>query len=54
MILPTPEYDPLFAPLDVDGVPFREKMIRWIEENCGVDVSGEIRSAADPLERIAA
>lgn len=29
MIIPTPEFDPLFAN---DGAPFRNKMIRWIEE----------------------
>ena len=29
MIIPTPEFDPLFAD---DGMPFRDKMIRWIEE----------------------
>jgi len=28
MILPTPEFDPMFAD---DGVPFREKMIRCIQ-----------------------
>lgn len=27
MIVPTPEYDPMFAR---DGVPFREKMIQYI------------------------
>ena len=29
MIIPTPEYDPLFAN---DGVPFREKMKAYIRE----------------------
>lgn len=28
MILPTPEFDPMFAE---DGVPFRDKMIRYIQ-----------------------
>lgn len=28
MILPTPEFDPMFAQ---DGIPFREKMIRYIQ-----------------------
>jgi hypothetical protein len=28
MILPTPEYDPMFAN---DGVPFRTKMVQYIE-----------------------
>lgn len=28
MIIPTPEFDPMFAD---DGVPFREKMIAYIE-----------------------
>ena len=28
MILPTPDFDPMFA---YDGVPFREKMIRYIQ-----------------------
>lgn len=28
MIIPTPDFDPLFAK---DGTPFRDKMIRWIE-----------------------
>ena len=30
MIIPTAEYDPMFAE---DGVPFREKMLRYIERN---------------------
>lgn len=29
MIIPTPEFNPLFAN---DGTPFRNKMIRWIDE----------------------
>ncbi len=28
MIIPTPEYDPMFAD---DGVPFRTKMIQYIQ-----------------------
>ena len=28
MIIPTPEFDPMFAN---DGTPFRTKMTRWIE-----------------------
>ena len=28
MIIPTPEYDPLFA---ADGVPFRDRMLAYIE-----------------------
>lgn len=28
MIIPTPQYDPMYAD---DGVPFRTKMIRYIE-----------------------
>lgn len=41
MIIPTPEFDPLFAE---DGIPFRIKMIAWIERNfsdmVGRDVAG--------------
>jgi hypothetical protein len=29
MIVPTPEYDPMFAD---DGVPFRTKMIQYIKQ----------------------
>ena len=29
MIIPTPEYDPMFAD---DGVPFRTKMIEYIKQ----------------------
>lgn len=29
MIIPTAEFNPMFAD---DGGPFRDKMIRWIEE----------------------
>lgn len=32
MIIPTPEFDPLFAD---DGVPFRDKMIQYIEYEFG-------------------
>ena len=37
MILPTPEYDPLFAD---DGVPFRTKMLRYIEREFA-DILGD-------------
>ena len=36
MIIPTAEYDPLFAD---DGVPFRDKMLNYIEREFG-DVLG--------------
>lgn len=36
MIVPTAEYDPMFAN---DGVPFREKMIQYIQHEFG-DVLG--------------
>jgi hypothetical protein len=32
VIIPTPEYDPMYA---ADGVPFRVKMIRYIEREFG-------------------
>lgn len=32
MIIPTPEFDPLFAE---DGIPFRTKMIQYIEREFG-------------------
>ena len=39
MILPTPEYDPLFAD---DGEPFRAKMLRYIEREFA-DLLGDRR-----------
>ena len=33
MIIPTPEYDPMFAD---DGVPFRDKMIDYIKREFDV------------------
>lgn len=39
MILPTPEFDPLFAD---DGIPFREKMLAYIEREFS-DMLGERR-----------
>ena len=39
MILPTPEFDPLFAD---DGVPFRTKMLRYIEQEFS-DILGDRR-----------
>ena len=38
MIIPTPTYDPLYA---ADGVPFREKMIRYIEREFGDILRGQ-------------
>ena len=40
MIIPTAEYDPLFAD---DGIPFRTKMIRYIEREFS-DLLGSRRS----------
>jgi len=37
MIIPTPEFDPLFAE---DGVPFRTKMTQYMEREFG-DLLGE-------------
>ena len=39
MILPTPEFDPLFAD---DGVPFRTKMLRDIQQEFS-DILGDRR-----------
>lgn len=39
MILPTPDFDPLFAP---DGVPFRAKMLAYIEQEFS-DILGDRR-----------
>lgn len=39
MILPTPEFDPLFAD---DGVPFRTKMVGYIEREFS-DILGDRR-----------
>ena len=39
MILPTPEFDPLFAD---DGIPFRTKMLGYIEQEFA-DILGERR-----------
>lgn len=37
MILPTPEFDPLFAD---DGIPFRTKMLGYIEQEFA-DILGD-------------
>ena len=37
MILPTPEFDPLFAE---DGIPFRTKMLGYIEQEFS-DILGD-------------
>ncbi len=39
MILPTPEFDPLFAE---DGIPFRTKMLGYIEQEFS-DILGDRR-----------
>ena len=39
MILPTPEFDPLFAD---DGIPFRTKMLAYIEQEFA-DIIGNRR-----------
>ena len=39
MILPTPDFDPLFAE---DGVPFRDKMLAYIEREFS-DILGDRR-----------
>ena len=39
MILPTPDFDPLFA---ADGVPFRAKMLAYIEQEFS-DILGDRR-----------
>ena len=39
MILPTPEFDPLFAD---DGIPFRTKMLGYIEQEFS-DILGDRR-----------
>jgi hypothetical protein len=39
MILPTPEFDPLFAD---DGMPFRTKMLDYIEQEFA-DILGDHR-----------
>lgn len=39
MILPTPDFDPLFA---ADGVPFRTKMLAYIEQEFS-DILGDRR-----------
>ncbi len=39
MILPTPEYDPLFA---ADGIPFRQKLLAYIEQEF-TDILGDRR-----------
>jgi hypothetical protein len=41
MIIPTAEYDPMYAD---DGVPFRAKMIRYIEREFGDLLRGSGRS----------
>lgn len=51
MIIPTAEYDPMFAE---DGIPFREKMLRYIERNF-TDLLGSDRvflRAPGGLERL--
>ena len=52
MILPTPEFDPLFAD---DGVPFRTKMLRYIDREFS-DILGDRRrllASNSGLERLA-
>ena len=39
MILPTPEFDPMFA---ADGVPFRTKMLGYIDQEFA-DILGDRR-----------
>ena len=39
MILPTPEFDPMFAD---DGIPFRSKMLDYIEQEFA-DILGDRR-----------
>ena len=39
MILPTPQFDPLFAD---DGIPFRTKMLSYIEQEFS-DILGDRR-----------
>jgi hypothetical protein len=48
MIIPTPEYDPLFAD---DGVPFREKMVRYIRREYA-DLLGQDPELAHRIERL--
>ena len=52
MILPTPEFDPLFAD---DGIPFRTKMLGYIEQEFA-DILGDRRrllTSHSGLERLA-
>ena len=52
MIIPTPDFDPLFAD---DGIPFRTKMLGYIEQEFS-DILGDRRRllASDSgLERLA-
>ena len=52
MILPTPEFDPMFAD---DGVPFRTKMLRYIDREFS-DILGDRRrllNSDSGLERLA-
>ena len=52
MIIPTPDFDPLFAD---DGIPFRTKMLGYIEQEFA-DILGDRRrllSSDSGLERLA-
>ncbi len=52
MIIPTPEFDPLFAD---DGIPFRTKMLDYIEQEFA-DILGDQRrllSSDSGLQRLA-
>ena len=52
MIIPTPEFDPLFAD---DGIPFRTKMLGYIEQEFA-DILGDQRrllSSDSGLQRLA-
>lgn len=51
MIIPTPQFDPLFAD---DGTPFRTKMVRYIEREFA-DLLGDRRHllrTPDGLDRL--
>jgi hypothetical protein len=48
VIIPTPEYDPLFTD---DGVPFREKMIRYIRREFA-DLLAQEPELAHRIERL--
>jgi hypothetical protein len=48
MIIPTPEFDPLFAD---DGIPFRVKMLRFIEREFA-DLLQERPQISDDLHNL--